>query len=993
MIPTGRLLTALIAGVLAGADVGGKQVPPPVAPGKDGRLVYSTDARGDRVPDYSTAGYRGGGVPIPDPAATLIVAPATGDATARVQAAIDHVAALPADADGRRGCVQLTPGTFVIAGQLRIPGGVTLRGAGSGDDGTQLVASGTDRRAVIVLGTRPRGSSPSTPGTTVIADRVPVGSRRLKVASAAGLKKGDTILIRRPSPPAWIAETGMDDAPGRQPFAWKAGTMNVRWERRVEAVEGDTLVLDAPLTTALEQRLGGGMIHLSPDGDDGIPREIGVGHLRLVSETETGNSKDEDHAWTAVRVDAARDAWIADLATRGFAGSAVHVGAEARRVTVQDCISTDPVSEDGGYRRLTFHTAGQQTLFLRCRATGGRHDFSTGHLAAGPNVFLRCESEAPGSFSGSIGSWASGVLFDNVRIEGGALRLDNLEVWNQGVGWAASSSMVWQSTASVIICRSPPGATNWAAGVWGQFVGDGSWSMVNEFIRPDSLYEAQLAERLGAPALRALEIRPTPRSPVSAARFAPEVTAHAQTISAHTSLMLAGGWLTNGGMIATGRQATVSWWRGSTHPERAAEVGPALTRFVPDRIGPGLTDDLEEVADGMVARGEVALRHNWGLWYDRRRDDHQMVRRADGDVWPPFFEQPWARSGRGVASNGLSRYDLEKFNPWYFSRLAEFARIARARGLVLVNEMYFQHNILEAGAHWAEFPWREMNNVSATGFPEPPPYAGGKRIFMAEMFYDVSHPRRRELHRAYIRHCLANLAAESNVMHTLGEEFSGPLSFHEFWLDVVAEWKAETGHRPLIALSAPKDVQDAILADPRRAALIDVIDLKYWWRTPKGLYAPAGGQNLAPRQHERLWKGGKPSAADLAGMVREYRARFPEKAVITPLAQGDPWLLVASGASFADLPASTDPVLLRALATMRPPAEAPGTALVSDDGGRFVCFAHEEEPRLDLPPGEWRECRIDRSTGRIAGERALRGGPGARLAGPGPYWLRPAGTR
>ena len=28
----------------------------------------------------------------------------------------------------------------------------------------------------------------------------------------------------------------------------------------------------------------------------------------------------------------------------------------------------------------------------------------------------------------------------------------------------------------------PPGAQNWADGVWGQFVGDGWWSQVNEFI-------------------------------------------------------------------------------------------------------------------------------------------------------------------------------------------------------------------------------------------------------------------------------------------------------------------------------------------------------------------------------------------------------------------------------------------------------------------------------------------------------------------------------
>ena len=178
-----------------------------------------------------------------------------------------------------------------------------------------------------------------------------------------------------------------------------------------------------------------------------------------------------------------------------------------------------------------------------------------------------------------------------------------------------------------------------------------------------------------------------------------------------------------------------------------------------------------------------------------------------------------ARSGVGEAWDRMSRYDLTKYNPWYFGRLHEFAELSREKGLVLINEMYFQHNILEAGAHWVDCPWRPANCLQPTGFPEPPPFTDndgntpptpdlGKRIFMAAQFYDVSNPIRRELHRAFIRHCLDNLADEPNVVHTLTAENSGPLPFMRFWLDIVADWERETGHHPLIALSAPKDVQD-----------------------------------------------------------------------------------------------------------------------------------------------------------------------------------------
>src|SRR5436190_12449571 len=233
-----------------------------------------------------------------------------------------------------------------------------------------------------------------------------------------------------------------------------------------------------------------------------------------------------------------------------------------------------------------------------------------------------------------------------------------------------------------------------------------------------------------------------------------------------------------------------------------------------------------------------------------------MVRRPDGEVWPPFYEQPWARSGVGTAWDGLSKYDLTKFNPWYFDRLKRFAELCDRKGLVLVHQMYFQHNILEAGAHWVDSPWRPANCLQPTGFPEPPPFEGGKRIFMADAFYDVSHPVRRDLHRAYIRHCLDALAGSANVLHLTSAEFTGPRHFVEFWLDTVAEWQAETGKRPLIGLSCTKDVQDAILADPRRAAAVNVIDIRYWWYIADGRpYAPAGGQNLAPRQQLREWRG------------------------------------------------------------------------------------------------------------------------------------------
>jgi hypothetical protein len=937
-----------------------KQVPQPVS----ADLKYLVEPRGDRVVDFSHAGYRGGGVPLPDVPARVLVMPAPGDAGTRIQAAIDHVSALAPDAKGLRGAVQLAAGRYEIAGQLKLnASGVVLRGAGDSASGTILVATGTDRRALIEVAGRVDRQNVGQP-IAVAAEYVPSGATQLRLASTAGVVVGSYVTIERPSPATWIKLLGMDEAPGRQPYIWKAGAFNVRWDRVVTAVNGDTITLDVPLTVALDAQFDGATV--TPFASDSFIQNVGIENLRCESVFDAANPLDEQHAWNAIDLHAVRDGWVAGVTGVHFAGTVVQAGVRTARITVQDCASLAPVSEIAGYRRMAFHTRGQQTLFLRCRSESGKNDFTVGYFSAGPNVFLECTAKETAGFSGSIGSWASGLLFDSVSIDGGALRLDNLETWNQGVGWAAVNSVIWQSSASVIVCRSPPGGVNWAVGVWAQFVGDGRWSVVNEFANPVSLYRAQLTARLGADALVALEPRKFSAVPSGLATIAPKPVVPANADDAKP-LALSNGWLTAGGRVLIGKQQAGAWWLGRLEPGLASAVGVAITRFAPGRAGTGLTDEIPSLAAGMVSRGEVAFRHHYGLWYDRRRIDHEMIRRPDADVWPPFFEQPFARSGQGRAWDGLSRYDLTKYNPWYFGRLRAFAAEGKRHGLVLVNEMYFQHNIIESGAHWVDSPWRPVNNINNTGFKEPPPFTGDT-IKMDVEFYDVMHPVRRELHRAYIRQCLANLADEPNVLHTLSAENSGPLHFMQFWLDVVAEWQRETGRDPLIALSACKDVQDAILADPARAALIDVVDLTYWFRTEDGKeYAPAGGKSLAPRQHARLWKGGGPSAASIAGMVREYRDKFPGKPVISALDQAEGWAFVAAGGSFAKLPPTTDVEILAAISRMKPHGKAGPKAWALGEGGvGYFAVALGEDASVDLrgETGVFRVRRIDATTGR-----------------------------
>jgi hypothetical protein len=368
----------------------------------------------------------------------------------------------------------------------------------------------------------------------------------------------------------------------------------------------------------------------------------------------------------------------------------------------------------------------------------------------------------------------------------------------------------------------------------------------------------------------------------------------------------------------------------------------------------------------------VALDHNDGLWYDLRRTDHERVRRADGDVWAPFYEQPFARSGQGTAWDGLSRYDLTRPNLWYWSRLNEFAQKAAEKDILLFNEHYFQHNILEAGAHWVDCPWRPVNNINGTNFPEPVPFAGDKRIFIAEQFYNENNLVLRPLHQQYIRMCLDQLKDQSNVVHFISSEYTGPYHFTKFWLETIADWEKETGHHPLIALSCTKDVQDSILADPALNKVVDIIDIRYWHYNTEGLWAPEGGKNMAPRQWMRKMKVGKTGFMEAYRAVREMRDRYPDKAV-TFYAQQYPdygWAILMAGGSLPNIPINRQTAtplqlsLLKDLGRMTP-VDCKDGLMIGDSEKGYLIYTLGKRLSAHIAMGKYNVYAIDKQNGNI----------------------------
>lgn len=1000
--------------------------------------------------DYSYCGYHHAEQPIPYAAVAVCVQPSGGDDSKTIQAAIDRVARQKPDKQtGLRGAVLLTEGTFVLSEPLRIrTQGVVLRG--SGRDKTILRKKGYDRGALLYIeGTH----EIAVKDTFSVADVQPGSMTCLLQGRSHALKTGSRVAIVRPSTKEWIASLGCSSFGGGQRmgyWAWHPGDIDLRWNRRIMAVKGTEIELDAPFTAAIESRWGGAKAVVYDHV--GLITECGVENLSLESDYDTSLPMDENHCWDGIYLADAEDCWVRMVNFRHFAGSVVVIQKSAGQITVEDCKSLQPVSEIGGFRRRTFLTLGEKTLFQRCYSEHGINDFAVGHTAPGPNAFVQCESYESFGPSGAISSWAPGILFDIVNIDGNDIVFKNWELEKFGAGWSTANSTMWQSTAAGLFCYSPDSINrNYSHGCWGQVMGSGEYSAMNEHVKPYSLFADQLLKRRGeskrdevekicrvmersteassSPTIEeamrmaeeALKPRKTLQEWIDQAQLDGEsnslvrnsgvssrysdsspssISRDAKAIKTTATYAIANGKLTKDGALLVGGKHQTPWWNGRTTDAAMAKAKFALTRFVPGQEGTGGTDRVDSVIVEMQRHHTLLFSQNYGLWTDRRRDDHERIRRKNGDAWAPFYEQPFARVGfdatrapslSALAWDGMSKYDLTKLNKWYFWRLQQFAKKAEPIGILLKNQHYFQHNILEAGAHWVDCPWRTANNVNNTPFLEPVNFTGDKRIFTATQFYDIKQPTLRELHRQYIRQSLDAFKGQPNVIHAIGEEFTGPLHFVQFWLDVVAEWEREHG-QVLVDLAVNKDVQDSILNDPVRSKVVDIIDIEQWFYHNKGEYAPPGGVNMAQRQYMRKIRTGGARFEDVYRAVTEYRTRYPEKAVVYS-AQKFPelgWASLMAGGSCAVVPVK-DNDFLKDVAKMHPSGQMGGVYTMEDaqTGALVLIDGNGKEATMNLSSGTYRLCQIDPQTGNVTEVKArVHIDRSYTFSGNGVFWLK-----
>jgi hypothetical protein len=484
--------------------------PPPLTAqwvhfGANGTLVYYSDNLGNRLPDFSYAGYMGGGVPLPVLPVKITLSPIAGDNTANIQNAINSVSALTPDASGFRGAVLLNPGIYQIAGTLSISAsGVVLRGSGDSiNNGTVLLVTGTSRNVITVGGT---GSWVKTGSTYNITNAyVPLGATNFSVSGSLPFTVGENIVIQRPQTQPWINAINMNSL--TNPWTPNSG---LHFERKIIAINGSQITVDAPLCNPIESAWTTGQVYQATDSgriqNVGIENLCGVGQISdYPSNILTG---------TFISYQNIKNSWAHDILMSGWGNG---FSLNDKWCTVQDCIYTNPATgtSSAAPAAYTFGGGAALSLFQRCTSYGGYyHIMVTQAATPGPDVFLNFNCFGTHYNGGPHQRWAAGALHDNIIMaldsEGGYtpyLAINNRGNDGSGQGWSAGFSIMYNCQVPQFQLEQPNTTTNqynWTIGGIGStqsYSDEGVYDALGTIVSPHSLYLEQLKERLGPAAV------------------------------------------------------------------------------------------------------------------------------------------------------------------------------------------------------------------------------------------------------------------------------------------------------------------------------------------------------------------------------------------------------------------------------------------------------------------------------------------------------------
>jgi len=472
------------------------------------KLEYKTTSSGDKIMDFSYAGYGGGKSPdIPSDIYITVINANTVDSvvdnTRAIQEAIDNVSAKEL-IKGYRGIIELGPGNFYIDGTLSIKvSGIVLRGS---KGKTVLKCTGDPRTIIDVKGNTKQ--TPAGPSANIIDKYVPSGAVTVTVDKiSSGLEVGSTVIVERIVTEKWIKFMGMNNlSSDEKTLKWIKSGQKIVSERKIKSIQGNVVTFDIPLSDPMDSKYMNKKATVTPVTISGRISDISIEDIEITTPDPPGGilGPISKPLFEVVSIDGSQDVWISNIKTQNFI-SGIRIHSTTKRVTIKDCSFqyAGKLAFPGKGLPFIVSIQGSEVLVQNINVEMDNvFTVATQAFATGPNVVLNATIKGEKNSIQPHQRWATGFLVDGGDLsKSGGAQLVNRGTFGSGHGWAIGFGVLWNVNTSSYTVQKPPGSDNWAIGVLGQkanpkFPGpEGTIESSGSNVNIKSLYLAQLCSR------------------------------------------------------------------------------------------------------------------------------------------------------------------------------------------------------------------------------------------------------------------------------------------------------------------------------------------------------------------------------------------------------------------------------------------------------------------------------------------------------------------
>lgn len=517
----------------------------PLINGKYHIQTASFAGRDWRLDDFSYVGYYLGQRTLGQVPCKVIRITHGGDISAEVQQAVNALG-------GAGGIVAIPPGSYTMSSAVSIPfDNISIEGAGSARTHIDVPANydshETSNMAEALftfgrpLNSQNRGWVDKGPVLSTVSKVAPRGALFVNADNASGIQVGDWIVLQQ------LFWQGLVDANSKNPDKWPANStkgdsiFSFSYLRRVTAKQGNRVFLDAPIPFTLDPANNSIVIRLT----DGRMREnVGLKGVNIHFENNLDPSTGRPHGAVAY-FEGVRNGWVYDVTAQNFPRYGVYANYSAR-ITFLDS-KVDGAQDKGGlgYGYGFLESGSQNILMRRCHGLNTRHNFITSRSLTSMVVMTRCVSENETAPDDTHYAFEQAVLWDkHTQLNGAGLEGFNRGDESNGAYETLASGVIWNfygdgqkgrlPHGGAIYLKPSPNGEAIVVGVNGNHrvyddskgntvspfvpgqlmpafaglqVGTDLGALHNvlyeglyrPFLQPESLYETQLVNRIGAP--------------------------------------------------------------------------------------------------------------------------------------------------------------------------------------------------------------------------------------------------------------------------------------------------------------------------------------------------------------------------------------------------------------------------------------------------------------------------------------------------------------